>query len=289
MKSMTGFAREKKLIKGWRITVEVRTLNHRFLDIFIKLPNQLLELDPEIRNLISKYINRGKVETFVRLEADVEVAKKPALNRELVRNYLDELKKFAKQENIKPEIDIATLILLPQIFEIKEGEPGEIVKSEVISAVNSALMKATSARKKEGAALKQEILKRLRIVDSLAKKILKLEPKAKAEAKKSFYERIQALKLEEVDQTRLAQEVAILLQKLDFTEEIVRLDGHLKRIRETCQETKPVGRNIDFILQECHRETTTLLNKAQNLEISGMALEIKAELEKMREQVQNIE
>lgn len=293
MRSMTGFARVRKSIKGQQVVVEVRTLNHRFLDVSIKLPHQLLDLEPQIRTLISKNISRGKVELFVWLDAGAANVAKPSINEELLECYLDELKKFAKKHGIKPEIDFEALIeaagCFPQIFELKESEISETFKKGVVALVKSALKKVVNARKKEGIALKGELSRQLKVIDSLIKKISELEPVAKDEAKRAFLQKLESLNLEQPDETRLAQEVAFLLQKLDFTEEIVRLTAHLKRISELIKESEPIGRKLDFALQECHREITTLSNKSQHLEISKIALEIKAELEKMREQVQNIE
>lgn len=293
MRSMTGFAREERVIKGKQLVVEMRTLNHRFLDIMIKLPHQLFDLEPEIRDLISKDISRGKVELFVKLDSGAGTIAKPCINKDLLKHYLVELKKFAKQQGIEPEIDFETLVeatgCFPQIFELKEESLPETLKRGIIALVKSALKKVIRARKKEGLVLKRELLSRLKTINNLIKRISELEPKAKDEAKRSFVQKLESLKLEGIDETRLSQEVALLLQKLDFTEEIVRLTAHLKMIKELLYESKPVGRKLDFALQECHREITTLSNKSQNFEISTLAIEIKAELEKMREQVQNIE
>jgi len=289
MKSMTGFGRAEKSIKGWRIAVEIRTLNHRFLDPYLKIPQQISDLDMEIRKLISRYVNRGRVELAVRLDADGGAVQRPKINYELVKGYLKELRELSKLRGVEGSVDIATIVRLPNVFEYKEAGVDAEIKRVVIATIELALKRVVSLRRKEGAALKREFTERCAIVKGLLAEIEKLEPEAKANARRAFFERVESLEVEGVDQARLAQEVALLLQRLDFTEELVRLKEHARKFDRLLKEQGLVGRKIEFILQECHREITTLSNKAQSAKVSEVAVEIKAELEKMREQVQNIE
>ncbi len=288
MKSMTGFGRAAKRIGGWRITAEVRTLNHRFLDPYIRMPSQLADLEMDVRKLIFRYINRGRVELAVRLDADGIAVQKPKLNRAVLESYIRELKKL-RQFGVEGSLDLATLLRLPNIFEYEEVSVGEEVRRAAMDTVELALKRVVSLRKREGAALKREFAKRCRMVRRMLSEVAKLEPQVKADAKEALFERIESLKIEGIDQARLVHEVALLLQRLDFTEEIVRLKEHAHKFDQLLKEEGPIGRKLEFILQECHREITTLANKAQSAQISEIAVEIKAELEKMREQVQNIE
>ena len=288
--SMTGFGQSEVTVRDTRVSVEIRTVNHRFLDFSMKIPRVLNCHEKDIKDIIKKKISRGRIS--VTINVDIEHAEpKLKLNLSLMEQYLKELNKFAKQHKLSGQIDINTLALLPDVFAKGEEETDTEVPWKLVQkGVGQALDSCMQMRFVEGKALERDVRKRLKQIDNLVTKIEKAAPKALETSRISLRERVEML-LEGtvIDQDRLMTELSILADRLDFTEEITRLKSHINQFTKCLDENGAVSKKLTYILQEIHREVTTAGSKAANTKIIEYVVLLKEESEKLREQVQNIE
>lgn len=288
--SMTGFGHSEVTVRDTRVSVEIRTVNHRFLDFSMKIPKVLNSREKDIKDIIKKKISRGRISVTITVDAG-HAEPKLKLNPSLVEQYLKELNKVAKKHKLSSQIDINTLALLPDVFTRQEEEvdmeaPWKLVQSGVTKALDSCMQ----MRFAEGKALERDVRKRLKRAGQLINKIETAAPKALEESKHLFRERVETL-LENavIDQDRLMTELSILADRLDFTEEITRLKSHVNQFAKCLDENGAVSKKLTYILQEIHREVTTAGSKAANTKIIEYVVLLKEESEKLREQVQNIE
>lgn len=288
--SMTGFARaeSRKKKAGW--TVEIRSLNHRYLELSLKLPPSLYPLEDRFRELCQSRIRRGKVTVTV-METEESELENVALDRDVLRFYLSAIRRVQREFRLKGELSVSDILTLPRIFSVekKAADPNRLWKS-LKGLAESALEKLERSRRREGAVLARDLLAR---IGRIEKQVLRIEGRAKAlpqEYYERVRERIRALFQPGAgDEERAWREAALLAERADATEEVVRLRSHLALFREKLRGAGEVGKELDFILQEMNRETNTLGAKGQDFDISKETVSIKAELEKIREQVQNIE
>ena len=290
MKSMTAYAKGEKIWESLTFTLEIRTLNHRYRDIVLKVPQRLFLLEERIKRLISTYIQRGRVDCIVKMSGNTNELNTIAINWEAARAYKRLLELLKAGLSLKGEITIDMFLGVKDIFTTDEKENDtELLWPPLEEALREVLEKIDEMRKKEGENLKEDLEKRLKYVNELVEAIENQAPKVIEHYRQRLKQRIKEFIKQEVDENRLLQEVVFLAERSDITEEIVRLKSHLKQFANLLNTDEPIGRKLDFLLQEMHREINTLGVKANDTFISQQVVEIKTELEKMRQQVQNIE
>jgi uncharacterized protein (TIGR00255 family) len=290
--SMTGYGRATADGKGFRATVDIRTVNGRFLEIRPKLPRTIGFVEPNIRELVQKYLKRGVIDLSLSLQTEGTV--KERIDEEAVAAYVDAIEKCAKDLEIPTGLSIVSLLRLPGTvvgeemdFEVDEEEVSRI--TEV--AVTQALKELVEMREKEGAKLIEFIFRELKIIDEKQKEILSRSKKVNAEFRKKMLDRIEQFELTpKFDEHRLMQEVAFYLDRSDVVEEIDRLHSHVKQMHDLLAKPDgPVGKKLDFILQETGREVNTIGSKSDDIHLSSLVVDLKVSLERIREQVQNLE
>ena len=291
LKSMTGFGRSEVTEGDRKVTVEMNSVNHRYLELGIKLPRKLNFLESAVRNEMKKYVQRGKIDVFVTYENLGEGSESIRYNKELAREYYDCFAQISADLGIDNDIKTSFIVKSPDVITVESGQDDEeVIQSLVISAIDQATEKLVETRRVEGEHLKKDLISKLDDMIVLVEKITEKSPVIVEEYKEKITTRINEL-LDEasIDEARIAQEVTIFADKICVDEELVRLDSHIKTMRDTLIQGGAVGRRLDFIAQEMNREANTTLSKTTDAEISDMAIELKTEIEKVREQIQNIE
>ena len=291
IKSMTGFGRCEVTEKNRKFTVEIKSVNHRYLDINIKMPKALNFFESSIRNELKSYISRGKVDVFVSYEDFSEKTSVVRYHREVAEEYLGYLRRMAEELHLENDIRVSSLSRFPEIFTMEEaGMDEEELWKELCRAVNGAAQMFVESRVTEGRHLRDDLIEKLdgmrRSVDFISER----SPQIVTEYRRKLGERVKELLGDAaVDEGRLLTEVTIFADKVCVDEEMVRLYSHIDTTKNALLEGGSVGRKLDFIAQEMNREANTILSKAGDLEISNCAIDLKTEIEKVREQIQNIE
>lgn len=290
IKSMTGFGRNTSE-KGEKIyQVEIKSVNHRYNDINIKMPRNISYLEEKIKKIISSKISRGKVDVYITYENNSETSKNVKINKELAKIYIRNLKELAQEENIQANIEVTDISRFPDVLTINDVEEDDSLENELSEVVKSALDSLYEMRKKEGCKIAEDLIKRIENVQVKINEISKLSTGLIEEYVVKLEERIkELLNTEDIDKNRIAQEVVIYADKCSVEEEITRLNSHISQFQELINSNKPVGKKLDFIIQEMNRETNTIGSKSNSLEITNRVIDIKTELEDIREQIQNIE
>jgi len=291
-KSMTGYGRGEAKDDSKILTVELKSVNHRYIDIMIRMPKKISSLEEKIKKKIKSYISRGRIEVYISLDEynDTSLIIKP--NIDVLREYYDALIEIKKEFMIQDEISLSQLTNYPDAFLIESKEEDEeSIWNSLNIALEEALKSLIEMRNKEGIELAKDISKRGKRIYNLVKEIELKSPLILKEYKMKLLERIKELSEDniEIDENRLALEVSIYADKSNITEEIVRLNSHLDRLKGIVNEDGPIGRKLDFLIQEMNREINTIGSKSSDVDIANYVIEIKSELEKIREQVQNIE
>ena len=291
IKSMTGFGRATYENEGREYLIEIKSVNNRFNDINIKMPRSLSYLEEKIKKEILKSIKRGKIDLFVTFNNNSDKGKNIKLNTDIAKKYIDELRKLSEESNIIDNINIMDISKLPDVLNIKmEEDSEEIIEKEFMVALNEAIKSFIDMREKEGNKIKLDLENRIKIISDKIKQISNISTGLVEEYIVKLETRIkELLKTNVVDESRLAQEVVIYSDKCSVEEEITRLKSHISQFLNLTNENVAVGKKLDFLIQEMNRETNTIGSKANNLEITNLVVDIKTELEDIREQVQNIE
>ena len=291
IKSMTGFGRNEVSEEKRKITVEIKSVNHRYLDVNIKMPKKLSFFEAAIRAELKKYMQRGKVDIFIAYEDLTESNVCVKYNKELAAEYMGYLEKMAEDFGLDNDIRVSALSRYPEVLTMEEqsADEEEIWKA-LCGAVHGAAEKFVETRLKEGEALKTDLIAKL---DGMLEHLSFIEarsPQLVEEYKDKLRERVREL-LEDtqIEESRLLLEVTLFADKICVDEEMVRLRNHIETTRQTLLDGGSIGRKLDFIAQEMNREANTILSKTNNIEISNRAIELKTEIEKVREQIQNIE
>jgi len=289
--SMTGYGKGEASGNSGRISVEIRSVNHRYGEIFIKLPRVLLQYEHELRKKVSERLKRGKIEVFVQLEEAAGAAERPLVNLQLARSYYTAFSEIREALDLQEPVTLALIAAQKDVLAMKEQAD---VDEELATLLHDALAKALAMqegmRLKEGEALHQELQGRMNGLQGLVACVAERSPVVVKLYEEKLQERLSKLLADgTIDPARLAQEVAIMADRSDITEELVRLQSHRDQFFATLQLNEPVGRKLDFLLQEINREVNTIGSKANDAVIASSVVELKAELEKIREQVQNIE
>ena len=291
IKSMTGFGRSTYENEGREYIVEIKSVNNRFNDVNIKMPRNLNYLEDKIRKQILNNISRGKVEVSIQLNNNSDLGKKINLNTDIAKKYIEELKKLTQETSIIDNINIMDVAKFPDVLNIRiDEEAEEVIEKELFTALDSAIDSFLDMRQKEGSKIKVDLENRIEVIKQKIEQISSISAGLVDEYVVKLETRIkELLKTDVVDQTRLAQEVVIYSDKCSVEEEITRLKSHISQFLNLLNENIAIGKKLDFLIQEMNRETNTIGSKANNLEITNLVVDIKTELENVREQIQNIE
>lgn len=291
MRSMTGFGRAK-LEKNNRIySIEIKSVNHKYSDISIKLPRSLNYLEDSIKKQISLKVARGKIDVFVTFENYSEQGKEVVINEELVKEYMEKFKLLAEKNNLSMNIPVTEITKLPDVLTLKETEEEEdTIQNELLECLEQAINNFVEMRTIEGNKIKEDLKARIDKVECDVQKISEYSTRLVQEYVVKLEERIkEILKTDVVDQSRLAMEVVLFADKCSVEEELTRLKSHIEQFRTLINSEGTIGKKIDFLLQEMNRETNTMGSKSGSLDITNLVVNIKTELEDIREQIQNIE
>lgn len=291
IKSMTGFGRCEVQKDSRKFTVELKSVNHRYLDVNIRMPKKLNFFETAIRNLLKSYANRGKVDIFITYEdlSQAQVAVK--YNAVLAGEYLKYLKQMEEEFGLENDIRVSTLSRYPEVFTMEEqSEDEEELWNGLKEALEGAFGQFVQTRQTEGENLKRDILAKLDRLNELTAHIEERSPQIVSEYRAKLEEKMKELLADtQIEESRIAAEVILFADKICTDEEVVRLKSHISHMRNTLDEKDEIGRKLDFIAQEMNREANTILSKANDIEVSDYAISLKTEIEKIREQIQNIE
>ena len=292
IRSMTSFGRSSSEEGKKRIfTVEMKSVNSRYLDVNIRMPKSIISLEEEIRKMISNSLNRGKVDVFINIKNYNEGAGVPKVDINLAQGYLQCLKEIEEKLNIKNDISVMQIARFPEVITmIEEEDKIDEIWEELKPLISSSLDMMINMREVEGEKLKEDILIKINQIEELVSKVEEFADSIPKVFKQKLEERLKDLLGNvEVDENRIATEVCILADKATVDEEIIRLNSHINQVRETLKLNEPIGRKLDFIVQEMNRETNTIGSKSSDIKMTNIVIDIKNILEKIREQVQNIE
>lgn len=291
IKSMTGFGRCEITENDRKFTVEIKSVNHRYLDVNIKMPKALNFFESSIRSELKSYISRGKVDVFVSYEDFSEKTSMVCYHREVAEEYLGYLHQMAEEFHLENDIRVSSLSRFPEIFTMEEaGLDQEELWKELRQAVVGAAQMFVDTRVVEGERLKEDLMEKLDGMRERVDFISERSPQIVTEYRRKLEEKVREMLGDtNIDEGRLLTEVMIFADKACVDEEIVRLCSHIETTKNALMEGGAIGRKLDFIAQEMNREANTILSKANDLEISNCAIELKTEIEKVREQIQNIE
>ncbi len=290
IKSMTGYGKSSisKNLRDYQI--EIKSVNHRYLDVSVKMPKNLSYLEEEIKKIIVSKLHRGKVDVFVTFNNSSLEGRNIKINTEIANMYIEQLRKLAKDEDLISEIPVTEITKLPDVLVIENNEDEDTIKNELREVTNEAVNKIIEMRKIEGQKIAEDLIKRLDEINVKVKRISELSTGLIDEYVVKLSSRIkELLQDQEIDENRIAQEVVIYADKCSIQEEVTRLDSHIYQFKNLLNSDEVVGKKLDFLIQEMNRETNTIGSKANNLEITNEVINIKTQLENIREQVQNIE
>jgi uncharacterized protein (TIGR00255 family) len=291
LKSMTGFGRGEAEQAGLQATVEIRSVNHRFCEVVVRIPRPFILLEERIKEQVQSQVSRGHLDIFVTVTDNNEKKRNVKLDKELVVAYHKCLRELSEMLQIDFQPDVFSIAQYPGvIIEEEAGDDLEQVWVVAQGALTGALQQLGDMRRREGERIARDLDWRRERIASVVGEIRERSPQLEEELRLRLRKRLQALSVDgEIDEMRLATEVVLFAERSCITEELVRLSSHLGQLAEMLNSTDPVGRKIDFLIQELNREINTLGSKAADLMISPLVIEVKSELEKMREQVQNVE
>ena len=291
VKSMTGFGKSQVENDGYSVTCEVRGVNHRYFDAHIRLSRRYMFLEDRIKEEIKQFVTRGRIEMTLNIEKTGESVRNIKVDNDLAMTYYKYLKELAEKLNISQDIRIIDIFRLPEVFNVSDDEEDlELVWLVMREALSGAMASLAEMRSKEGQNLARDILGRNDQILAMVDQLEELAPQVARDYEEKLRKRITELVGQDLaDEQRILQEAAIFADKASITEEIVRLRSHIKHFAEFMDEDEAVGRKCDFLIQEMFREINTVASKNTHLPMGSIVVDVKAELEKMREQIQNIE
>ncbi len=291
-RSMTGWGKGLAEKDGQTVTVEVRSVNHRYFEVSVKASRSLASVEPLVREKIRARFERGKFDVFITVSGDFPVSREVRLDRAAAEQYLTGLKSLKEEMNLAGEITVETLARMREIFFTEDNESGPEVESDTVTdALTQALENLETMRRTEGEVLAEDILNRLDKVSDFLGRLKETVPATVEQYKERLRTRLTELVNGEVklDPGRLEQEIVLLTLRSDTSEEITRLGSHIGQFRDQLAQGSPAGRKLDFLLQEMHREVNTVGSKSLDSRVSALIIDLKGALEKIREQVQNLE
>lgn len=291
VKSMTGYGRHESVLHGRTLVIELKSVNNRYLDCNVRLPRVYICAEDGVQRRVKEVISRGKVDVYVNIENNTEEAVSVTLNQPVAAGYMDALRKMADTFVLKPDVSIDLLSKFPDVFKVdKVPEDLEELTADIHAVTEEALRDFDAMRCREGEKLEADLLGRLDTLEDFTHQVEQRSPQTVADYRARLTAKLQEVLADrQLDESRVLTEAAIFADKVAVDEETVRLHSHIAQFRDMLAGGSPIGRKLDFLIQEMNRETNTIGSKCNNLEISTIVVNMKAEIEKIREQVQNIE
>lgn len=293
MKSMTGYGRGECTMYERKFTVEIKAVNHRYNDITVKLPRAIMGFEDEVKKAISKKVFRGKLDVFVNFESFSQEDVNISVNEPLAKSYTETLRKLKSDLNLEGDVTIEMVSKFPDVITVDKNIANENTENEIRECLMKAVEDATDAfvamREVEGETLKKNIIEKVAFVNNALQKIEERAPLVSKDYRVRLEAKLAELGELQVDESRLLTEVMLFADKACIDEEITRLYSHISQMYSIVEESVPVGRKLDFLVQEMNRETNTIGSKSNDIQITNYVVDIKSEIEKIREQIQNIE
>lgn len=291
LKSMTGFGRGEMADEKLKITVEIKSVNHRYLDLGIKMPKRLNACESTVRSILKEYVQRGKVDVFISYEEFENTTVQLKYNRALAAEYMEICSRMQQEFDLLQDASVSMLAKLPEVITMEQvSDDDETMGKLLEQALRSACVAFVAAREKEGDQLRTDLLSKLDHMLELVKRIENRSPGVVEEYRRKLTDKVKELLAENpVEESRILTEVTLFSDKICVDEETVRLAAHIRSMKDLLLQGGAVGRKLDFIAQEMNREANTTLSKCNDLETSNIAIDLKTEIEKVREQIQNIE
>lgn len=293
IKSMTGFGRCRTVLHGREISVEIKSVNHRFFEFSCRTPKGYGFLDDKLKSLVNSRVSRGKIDMFVTVGAAEDTPAEVKINHSLVSGYINAMKEISETYGIENDVTVTAISRFPDVYTVsKAPENEEEITADVLEAANTAIDGFIAMREAEGEKMKADILGRAEVILATVDEIDERSPQTVKEYEERLLDRINRTLQDyniNIDEQRVLTEVAVFADKVAVAEETVRLRSHFAQLSKIMESQTPIGREIDFIIQEMNREANTIGSKVQDAEIAHKVVKIKSEIEKMREQIQNIE
>lgn len=293
IKSMTGFGRCRTVLHGREISVEIKSVNHRFFEFSCRTPKGYGFLDDKLKALVNSRVSRGKIDMFVTVGTAEDTPAEVKINHSLVSGYINAMKEISETYGIENDVTVTAISRFPDVYTVsKAQEDEEEITADVLEAANTAIDGFIAMREAEGEKMKADILGRAEVILATVEEIEERSPQTVKEYEERLLDRINKTLLDyniNIDEQRVLTEVAVFADKVAVAEETVRLRSHFAQLSKIMESQTPIGREIDFIIQEMNREANTIGSKVQDAEIAHKVVKIKSEIEKMREQIQNIE
>lgn len=291
IRSMTGYGRGEYENGGRKYVVEIKTVNHRYADIFVKVPRQISFIEDRVRQTVSKNLSRGKIDVFVNYESNEENSKLVVIDNVLAESYINAVRFLKDNYGLQDDISTSLISRFPDVLKVEKAEEDvDEIWEGLKVALDEAIDCVIKMRENEGEELKNDLLKKAAYVECLVGEISERAPEVVKDYKQRLETRIkELLEQQTIDESRLAMEVAIFADRCSIDEELVRIKSHINQLKEILDMDQPIGRKLDFLIQEMNREINTIGSKANDLLITKNVIEIKSEIEKIREQIQNVE
>lgn len=290
--SMTGYGRAMIKVEQSELIVEIKSVNHRYLDISVNLPRQFMMFEDKIKQTVKHSLHRGKIDITITIEGQPFTRSNISINGYLIEKYITAIRESGEYFSLKDDLALSHILQLPDVFNVTESNLDlTLVENLLIEAVSHALEQNVEMRRVEGAHLFEDMVGRLRIAEEWVQKVAGHTDKVTENYRDKLHKRINAFLDEqvEIDEQRILSEVAIFSEKANIDEELTRLVSHFNQFQTYIEQNKPIGRKLDFLIQEMNREINTIGSKGNDYQISQCVVEVKNELEKLREQVQNVE
>ena len=291
VKSMTGYGRAVETVNGREFTVEIRSVNNRYLDCTVKLPRSFSFAEEAVKAAVKAAVSRGKVDVYISVRSETEADVQVTLNKPVVEGYLAAMRQMVSDYGVKDDISVSTLSRMSDVFVVDKPKADEDqLKADLLSVVEKALLAYDAMRVTEGLALENDLRSRANTILELVAQVEELNPKTVSDYRKRLEEKMrEVLENKSIDESRILTEAAIFADKVAVDEETVRLRSHLEQMDAMLSGNGGIGRKLDFLLQEMNREANTTGSKCSDVKVARIVVDIKAELEKIREQTQNIE
>jgi uncharacterized protein (TIGR00255 family) len=287
---MTGFGRSEYLDDEKKIIIEIKSVNHRYCDISVKLPRTISRFEPEIRKRLKLYAERGKIDVFITYQ-NLKTGETVKYNKEIAGEYLNYLKQMSEDFGLEEDIKPTVLARFPDVFSLEENYSAEDEEyTDIQKVLDEAGQMFLESRQKEGANLAKDLRDKMDEIEALVNRIEELSPQIVEDYRQKLTAKVQdILENRDIEEARIVQEVVIYADRVAVDEELVRLHSHIQAVRDILSEDKAVGRKLDFIVQEMNREANTTLSKSDTKEVTDIGIDLKTLIEKVREQVQNLE
>lgn len=291
MNSMTGYGRSRQVLDGREITVEIRSVNHRYLEYSARIPRMYGYLEEKLKTFLQSLVSRGKVEVTVTIQNLTGGDTVVQINQALAKGYLDAMRSQAESLGLKDDLTLSTLTRFNDVFTLQKlEEDQQVIWNSVQQVARQALDQFLEMRRREGERLKLDLLQKLELLNGHVAAVEEQSPKTVAAYRERLLQKMEELLADRcIDQQRILLEAGLYAEKIAVDEETVRLKSHLEQFAQMMEQSGPVGRKLDFLVQEINRETNTIGSKAQDLAVTRRVVEMKSEIEKIREQIQNIE